>query len=82
MCAFLDRTVDDILEIEVYKNSVIGNCCENRLGVESTLKFCTDETCDTYIDTSTVPYTVERLDIVTVEHSITTAEFLDYYLWA
>jgi len=48
MCAKLSRLYTDDLQITIYKNEVIGDCCENTLHIDTELHFCTSMICDTY----------------------------------
>lgn len=74
----LNREVEDSLLITVQKNTVIGECCDNVLNIQTLLRFCTDITCTDYIEDTNV--NVVRKESFIVEHSITTVEFQGYYL--
>lgn len=49
MKAALSRLYKDTLKLTVYKNKVIGECCENKLKIDTCLRFCSDCTCDKYL---------------------------------
>lgn len=70
----MDRVKTNELEITVTRNLVTGDCCVNELNIETILKFCTDLTCDTYIDSDPIP-AYERKEDIFVEHSIVSPEF-------
>jgi len=72
MTSTLSRYKLEVLNINVSKNIVIGDCCLNELNVETELRFCSDMTCATYLPS---PLSVVRKDIFYVEHRITSVEF-------
>jgi hypothetical protein len=72
MTSYLNRNYIDTLHINISKNIVVGDCCLNELKILTTLAFCTDLTCATYLPS---PLVIVRKDNFFVEHRITTVEF-------
>jgi len=49
MCSTLARNYTNDLNITIYKNEVVGDCCANVLHIDTEMHFCTDINCGTYI---------------------------------
>jgi len=45
MTSTLDRELTSEIDVEVTRNVVYGDCCENTLEVTSSLHFCSDFNC-------------------------------------
>lgn len=65
------------MTVTVLPNWVEGDCCENRLEIETELKWCETFECLAYLPD---PLTVERKGDMFIEHSIVTPSFQHFYL--
>lgn len=67
--------------VTINQNFVVGECCENELGIETALRICSDENCSGYEPTNPIlPFEFNRMDTITIEHYIVTAEFQHLFL--
>lgn len=72
MKVVLSIVYTDSLTVNVERNYVEGDCCENELSIETALNWCETFECLAYLSN---PLTVERKGDMFVEHSIVTTEF-------